>query len=349
MRRAAHVRNTGRPVRIHGAVTDKTPSPVTAPSSLSGTPSGTSGRSVAHQARRVRTRARHKPPRAARGRFILPVLAGCLFVAGMGTMSYPAAAHWISELVQSEQLTTYQQAVREMPPAERNRVLEAAMLYNSTLISGEVVDPFSATGSGARNDAHDQRYFSQLGGSDTNGVMARLSIPRIDLNLPVYHGTSDRVLSNGVGHLQGTALPVGGKGTHAVLTGHRGLAESELFTRLDEVKVGDLVTVTVYGERLSYRVVESVVVLPDQTDLLRPVAGKDLLTLVTCTPIGINTHRILVTAERVDTPPAAAVVATLAVPANPFPGEVALGAVLLGMGVLTAATSRIVARRAAAP
>lgn len=133
--------------------------------------------------------------------------------------------------------------------------------------------------------------------------MARIKIPAINVDLPVYHGTSDQVLLEGVGHLEGTALPVGGPSTHAVLTGHRGLAEAELFTNLDRVEVGDTFTVEVFGEVLTYQVRQTQVVEPTDTETLYPVLGEDLITLVTCTPLGINTQRILVTGERITPTP----------------------------------------------
>lgn len=141
-------------------------------------------------------------------------------------------------------------------------------------------------------------YLAQLRG-DEQGLMARIKIPAIDLDLPVYHGTSDAVLEEGVGHLEGTALPVGGPSTHAVLTAHRGLATAELFTRLDLVEREDTFTIEVFGEVLAYEVVATRIVEPDDTESLVPRQGEDLVTLVTCTPLGVNSHRILVTGERI--------------------------------------------------
>jgi sortase A len=129
--------------------------------------------------------------------------------------------------------------------------------------------------------------------------MARIKIPSINVDLPIYHGTGEAVLEHGVGHLEGTALPVGGASTHSVLTGHRGLATAELFTHLDQVKVDDTFTIEVFGEVLSYRVVTTLVVEPSETQSLLPQRDEDLVTLVTCTPLGVNSHRILVTGERI--------------------------------------------------
>lgn len=133
--------------------------------------------------------------------------------------------------------------------------------------------------------------------------MGRLRIPVIDADLPIYHGTSDAVLERGVGHLQGTSLPVGGADQHSVLTAHRGLASSELFSHLDRVEIDDRFTIEVFGEVLTYRVVDTQVVRPDATESLYPQIGKDLVTLVTCTPLGVNSHRILVTGERITPTP----------------------------------------------
>src|SRR5690606_28125561 len=160
--------------------------------------------------------------------------------------------------------------------------------------------------------------------------MARIKIPAIDADLPIFHGTSDSVLQQGIGHLEGSSLPVGGVGTHSVLTGHRGLATSTLFTHLDLMEGGDTFTIETLGEVLSYRVATIKVVQPDETESLYPQAGKDLVTLITCTPLGINSERILVTGERVLPTPHADAVSAAQPPAAPFPWW----AVQLGGGVV---------------
>lgn len=131
-----------------------------------------------------------------------------------------------------------------------------------------------------------------------DGVMGYLSINRISLRLPIYHGTSEDVLAKGVGHMSQTSLPIGGKGTHAVLTGHRGLPSAELFTRLGEMRKGDLFWIEVLGRKTTYKVTDISVVKPNEVDKLRIEPGRDLVTLLTCTPYGVNTHRLLVTGER---------------------------------------------------
>ena len=141
-------------------------------------------------------------------------------------------------------------------------------------------------------------YGNQLNVTNT-GMMGHLEIPKIDVKLPIYHGTSDDVLSVGIGHLEGTSLPVGGENVHAVLTGHRGLPSAELFTRLDELEEGDQFELQICNEKMLYRVRNIQIVKPDEVDVLEIEEDKDLVSLVTCTPYGLNTHRLIVTGERI--------------------------------------------------
>ena len=135
---------------------------------------------------------------------------------------------------------------------------------------------------------------------DGSGVMGYIEIPRISVRLPVYHGTSEEVLQHGIGHLGGTSLPVGGEGTHAVLSGHRGLPSALLFSDLDQMETGDCFSLRILGEQLLYEVDQILVVEPDEVEPLLPVEGEDLVTLVTCTPYGVNTHRLLVRGHRIE-------------------------------------------------
>ena len=167
--------------------------------------------------------------------------------------------------------------------------------YNENLAGDPVHDPF-VVGSGY---ALPTNYTSVLNISD-DGVMASVEIPKIGVNLPIYHGTSEETLTKGVGHIQSTSLPIGGKSTHSVLTGHTGLPSAELFTKLDLLKENDIFYIHVLDEILTYKVYEIKVILPDEIDELRVVNDDDLLTLVTCTPYGINSHRLLVKARRTE-------------------------------------------------
>ncbi|WP_394159815.1 class C sortase [Galactobacter valiniphilus] len=266
-----------------------------------------------------------------------------LLVVGALVMLYPSGASWFADVLQAKESGNYVSAVESLTPDSRSTALVEAEEYNASLASGErVVDPFASPD--AKTVKTDDPYWSLLDPAK-DGIMARIRIPSITVNLPIYHGTGVDVLRNGVGHLQGTALPVGGDGTHAVLTGHRGLPESTMFTDLDQLKAGDMIYVDVLGRTLAYRVTTNEVKLPTQTDSLRPVMGKDLLTLITCTPIGVNSHRILVTAERVTpTPPSANVVQT----AVGFPWwAVILVAVLLAAGLYLIVAKRSERRKAA--
>ena len=228
------------------------------------------------------------------------VFIAVLVLLGVSVLLYPSAASWFSEVQQSRDLDTSGNSVEILGPVGRSEALEAARDYNRTLTGGILLDPFSHEPAGERSKAGTD-YRKQLSLSP-DGVMARLNIPSIGADLPVFHGTDDLTLRRGVGHLFGTALPVGGAGTHAVLTGHSGIPESTLFTDLEKVKVGQQISMEVYGEVLAYTVTSVETILLTDTELLRPVPGKDLISLITCTPIGVNTHRLVVTGERTTTP-----------------------------------------------
>jgi sortase A len=238
-----------------------------------------------------------QPSGSVRRLLTSPALIAAVAFAGLLLLIYPTAATWLAASQQSEVVNHYVRAVESRGPAGRRAVLAAAAAYDAHLTGGASMRPGQRI---PRSDqrSHDDGYDQQLR-ADDNGMMARIVIPSIDADLPIYHGTSDAVLARGVGHLEGTALPIGGAGTHAVLTGHRGLATAELFTRLNELHHGDRFTINVFGNTLTYRVTTTLVVDPSDTATLNPVPGKDLVTLVTCTPLGINSHRILVTGTRV--------------------------------------------------
>ena len=294
---------------------------------------------------------RHPSGRGARVA-LLPIAISLLFVLGAGVVLYPSAASWITQAQQSAILEKYASQVDSVPAPKRNDAVIAAHAYNASLTGGALLGANrnvpDAEGPGAPDTAGAPSYASLLDANGT-GLMARLRIPSIAADLPIYHGTSDEVLREGVGHLEGTALPVGGVGTHAVLTGHRGLADAELFTRLNEVAVGDTFTIEVFGEVLTYRVRETKVVEPADTETLFPVPDEDLVTLVTCTPLGINTQRILVTGERVTPTPIEDVKAAGKTPDVPgFPWwAVIFGAVIIAAIVYAWVMSR--PRRAPQP
>lgn len=253
-----------------------------------------------------RSRRAHQHQPAGRRRWRprwITLIAAVLVWLGLLIFLYPTVAAWFTQYAQSKVVANYQQDVVSANPS-RAEQLENADKYNAALISGAVLARNAHVPEGKGQVSEGVLPYDQQLQVGPGGLMARLQIPAIDLDLPVYHGTADSTLLRGLGHLEGTSLPVGGEGTRAVITGHRGLASATMFTNLDRVQLGDSITLEVLGEVLAYRVIDKKVVEPEETEALREEPGQDLLTLVTCTPLGINTHRILVTAARVlPTPP----------------------------------------------
>ena len=288
-------------------------------------------------ARTPRTRAssiqKHRRPRAWR-LSISALVTSIMAVTGMGLLAYPTAASWVSQYNQSKVTADYSAQVDGARPDAKTQV-EQAHAYNNALSAGAVLEANNHVPTGAGSSKDSSLNYSSILKANNEGLMARLKIPSISLDLPVYHGTADDTLLKGLGHLEGTSLPVGGEGTRSVITGHRGLAEATMFTHLDKVKDGDSLIIEVFGEVLTYRVTSTKVVEPEETEALRTEAGKDLLTLVTCTPLGINTHRILLTGERIYPTPAKDVAAAGKRPEVPaFPWwAVALVAGLVVVGL----------------
>ena len=257
-------------------------------------------------ARTPRTRAsitqKHRRPRAWR-LSISALVTSIMAVVGMGLLTYPTAASWVAQYNQSKVTADYSAQVDSARPDAKTQIAQAHA-YNEALSAGAVLEANNHVPTGAGSSKDSSLNYSSILKANNEGLMARLKIPSISLDLPVYHGTAEDTLLKGLGHLEGTSLPVGGKGTRSVITGHRGLAEATMFTHLDKVKNGDSLIVEVFGEVLTYRVTSTKVVEPEETEALRVEEGKDLLTLVTCTPLGINTHRILLTGERIYPTPA---------------------------------------------
>ena len=177
---------------------------------------------------------------------------------------------------------------------DTKKELEKAKIYNENLAGDPVYDPF-VKGSGY---ALPDNYLEVL--NINNNIMGYITIPKISLKLPIYHGTSSEVLEKGIGHIETTALPIGGTSRHSVLTGHRGLPTARLFSDLDKLEIGDYIYINILDEILTYEVYDLEVIEPTEIEHLRPIKNRDLITLVTCTPYGINTHRLLVHTERVN-------------------------------------------------
>ncbi len=279
---------------------------------------------------RVVPRRRWSPPWSQ-------VLAGLVILLGLGIFLYPQAASWFSQRDQSR-VTEAARELLDQPPHDeasyRDEQIELAHQYNQALASGAVLAANSRVPTGRDTGAEAVLAYASLLDVGPSGLMGRLQYTALEIDLPIYHGTSDDTLLHGVGHLEGTSLPVGGAGTRSVLTAHRGLPTSRLFNDLDRAALGDTVTVTVLDRVISYRVIDVTVVEPDASEAIWPEPDRDLITLVTCTPLGINTHRILVTAERITPTPPLQAEAAAADPELPgFPWW----AVWLGAGVLVVA------------
>lgn len=225
------------------------------------------------------------------------ILVFLLFGIAIALMMYPFISNYLFEHKTDSTVEAIQQAAQEIDDSEQKTAIEEARKYNQTLANGHVTltDPFIEDKSGNDSDNYDS-----LLNLNADGVMGTVEIPSIDVSLPIYHGTSDAVLKKGAGHLQGTSLPIGGESTHTVITGHTGLSNAKLFTDLTQVEKGDVFFLNVMGEKLAYKVDQIKVVLPTALDDLKIVPEKDYCTLLTCTPYGVNDHRLLVRGERTD-------------------------------------------------
>ena len=219
------------------------------------------------------------------------ILLILIFLVGLSVMLYPTISDYINQRNQSRAVASYAEDVDQMSDVDYQAYFDAADDYNQRL---------AATPNAFFTPEEVSGYNETLDVSGT-GIMGYITIPKIGVELPIYHGTSDGVLQVAAGHLEGSSLPVGGAGTHAVISAHRGLPSAKLFTNLDELEVGDTFTITVLDRVLTYEVDLVSIVLPTETDLLQPVEGKDYVTLMTCTPYGINTHRLLVRGKRIET------------------------------------------------
>lgn len=224
---------------------------------------------------------------------VAPVVAIILLlVVGFGVLLYPTISNWLFEQNSSYAIAQYGEMVKELDPAIKAEQLQLAREYNDALTGYDVKDPF-IPGSGI---VLPDNYVSVL---NLNDYMGYVEIPKINVHLPIRHGTSEETLLRNVGHIEATAFPIGGANTHCVLTGHRGLAEAKLFTDLDKLEEGDIFLLHVLDDTLAYQVDQILVVEPEEAEALRPVEGMDYTTLITCTPYAINSHRLLVRGIRI--------------------------------------------------
>ena len=217
------------------------------------------------------------------------------FLLALGLTLYPVISNYVNQKYASQIQTAYQEVMEQVDDTALREAKEQADIYNHSLIPGaSTQDAYSQEGLLAASADYD----SQLNIAG-NGIMGYVEIPKIQVNLPIYHGRDAEVLDRGVGHLLGSSLPVGGGNTHTILSGHSGMASQKMFTDLEQLVPGDVFYLNVLNETLAYQVTEINTVLPYETDLLGIVPGEDLCTLVTCTPYGINTHRLLVRGSRI--------------------------------------------------
>ncbi len=232
-------------------------------------------------------------------RRLILVLWILVLLSGVCIMLYPTVSSLINQHNASQVITSYEEVVSGLSEEKMAQMMESADNYNARLSASPVVmtDPF---------DQETVRFalegYYDVLDVDGEGMMGYIDIPTIGVHLPIYHGTTSAVLERAVGHLEGTSLPVGGESTHTVLSAHRGLTEARLFTDLDQLVEGDTFSITVLNEVLTYEVYDIEVVEPTDVDSLNIQVGEDLCTLVTCTPLGINSHRLLVHATRIPTP-----------------------------------------------
>lgn len=242
--------------------------------------------------------ARAERPRKAR-RLLAPALAILLVLSGLCLLLYPVASDYLNKVEQAKVSNNLRQVVQEATPADLTAWRQQAIDYNNRLYSGAayVVDPFDPDAP----KTSDEEYLACLNLAG-DGAMGTITIPSIGVDLPIYHGVTGEGMDHGVGHEPHSSLPVGGPSTHAVLAGHTGLPSAVIFDKLDKLHVGDYFVLQVLDEDLAYRVTSTEVVLPDDTSSLAIQKDKDLVTLVTCTPYGVNSHRLLIHAERCDVP-----------------------------------------------
>lgn len=225
-------------------------------------------------------------------------IAFTIILAGTGLAMYPLISNYLYEKNQGSAISAYDEQTKEISDTEKEQELEKARLYNASLLDSNVIltDPFTPD---ALSKKDSSLLYEELLNIGDDGVMGYLEIPAIDLSLNIYHGTDSRALEAGVGHLENTSLPVGGESTHAVLSAHTGLPGKKLFTDLELLETGDVFLVHVLDEVLAYEVDQIKVVNPENVSDLGILRGEDYTTLITCTPYGVNSHRLLVRGIRV--------------------------------------------------
>lgn len=225
---------------------------------------------------------------------LMRILIILIFILGLGILLYPIVSNLFMSVFQTTAIQEYNYTVEQMEQERIEEILSEARVYNKQFKNTIVVDPFSQE---AENNVNSE-YNEVL---NIDGTMGYIEIPKIEVNLPIFHGVSEEVLKRGVGHIETTPLPIGGEGNHSVLSAHRGLPSAKLFTDLDKLEIGDIFTIKMLTEILVYEIDQIKVVEPTDTQYLQSEYGEDYITLITCTPYAVNTHRLLVRGKRIDT------------------------------------------------
>ena len=229
--------------------------------------------------------------------FFKTLMTVLIILIGIGLVIYPFVANYVFENRKDGVINTFERTVDNTEEKEVDKAWKAAEEYNKALEDQHVklTDPFA----GDKKTGTDEKTYNSLLSLQGTSMMGFINIPSIDVDLPIYHGTSEKVLRSGVGHLEGSSLPVGGESVHTILTSHSGLSNAKLFTDLTELENGDIFILNILGRKIAYEVDQIKIVKPYQVDDLSIVHGKDYCTLITCTPYGINTHRLLVRGKRI--------------------------------------------------
>lgn len=268
---------------------------------------------------------------------ISAIIVTLVLLTGLSLLLYPTVADYINSLDYKKDIEAYRRDLMQLDDSERQTMLDAAREYNAALVA--------RTNRIGELDAEQRSEYEKLLDPSGTGMMGYIEIDKADIYLPVYHGTEESVLQAGIGHIEGSSLPVGGTGTHAILSGHTGLPSSKLFSNIDRLDAGDTFELHILGEVLTYQVESTVVVLPEEAEKQEIDPQKDLCTLMTCTPYGINSHRLLVRGVRIETPPEEQSDADEAAGKIPAPLRIVMWASAIGLPVLLAAGVAAAIRR----
>jgi sortase A len=256
---------------------------------------------------------------------ISTIILVLILIVGVSLLLYPTVSDYWNEFHQSKAISGYVDAVENMGDEKAAELLEQARAYNERLLT--------KSNRWELSDEELSEYENTLDITGT-GIMAYVEIPGISVSLPIYHGTDDSILQIGVGHIEGSSLPVGGESTHSALSGHRGLKSAKLFTDIDQMTEGDVFMIHVLNETMTYQVDQIRIVLPEELNDLKIETGEDYCTLITCTPYGVNTHRLLVRGHRIANSEAKEIITSEAVQVNKIIVYVAFGVIILFIYVI---------------